>query len=250
MKKITITIFLLLPVLLMHAQNVKRPVNELINTSDPGWVLVKQWIDTAKNKVEVLPCDTAKARNALYETQVTTRSPMGAIVYMTGGILIDNGWIRILGSGSSKLDRSLPEWNKGKTFGVPAGQPGFFLIADDVVGGFFAMNGGALGADFGKIYYLAPDNLEWEATNLTYTDFLTFCFSGNLDQFYSDVRWTGWKEDVSKINGNQAFNFLPPLWMKGGKDLNKVSKRAISVEETYHLAMEMRKQLGIGGHEF
>lgn len=93
-----------------------RSVDELINNTEPGWTLVQQWINSAKNKVEVLSCDTAKAKDALYKTQVTTRSPMGAIIYSTGGLLVDNGWIRILGSGNSKLNRTLPDWNKGKSF--------------------------------------------------------------------------------------------------------------------------------------
>jgi len=36
------------------------------------------------------------------------------------------------------------------------------LIGDDSAGGFFAINGGALGNDPGKVYYLSPDNLKWE----------------------------------------------------------------------------------------
>ena len=98
------------------AQNKMRPVEELINTADPGWTLVKNWIDSARNKVEILAVDSIKGKEALFKTQVTTRSPMGAIIYMTGGLLVDDGWIRILGSGNSKLNRSLPDWNKGKSF--------------------------------------------------------------------------------------------------------------------------------------
>ena len=105
---------LMLLALTAFAQNKMRSVEELINMTEPGWSLVQQWIDSAKNKVEVLSCDTAKAKDALYKTQVTTRSPMGAIIYSTGGLLIDNGWIRILGSGNEKLKRSIPDWNKGK----------------------------------------------------------------------------------------------------------------------------------------
>jgi len=74
-----------------------RQVEELINKTDPGWIFVDEWIKSAKNKVEILSVDTTKAKDALYKTQVTTRSPMGAIIYMTGGLLIDDGWIRILG---------------------------------------------------------------------------------------------------------------------------------------------------------
>ena len=98
------------------SQNKMRPVEELVNETEPGWTLVQQWIASAKNKVEVLPSDSMKAKDALFKTQVTTRSPMGAIIYSSGGLLIDNGWIRILGSGHSKLNRTLPDWNKGKSF--------------------------------------------------------------------------------------------------------------------------------------
>lgn len=62
--------------------------------------MMQDWIKNAKNKVEVLPKSQAAADQALLETQVTTRSPMGAIIHETGGLLIDDGWIRILGSGS------------------------------------------------------------------------------------------------------------------------------------------------------
>ncbi|MEM7344538.1 MAG: DUF2625 family protein, partial [Chloroflexota bacterium] len=76
-----------------------RPLTELINTSEPGIQLVQNWISDAENPVEVLPRDKKRAEQELYQAQVTTRSPMGAIIYETGGVLIDGGWIRILGSG-------------------------------------------------------------------------------------------------------------------------------------------------------
>ena len=74
------------------------------------------------------------------------------------------------------------------------GKPLFYLIADDVAGGYYAPNGGAFGKDEGKVYYLAPDTLEWEALGLTYTEFLLFCFSGRLDNFYASLRWEGWRK--------------------------------------------------------
>ena len=228
----------------LEAQNRMRPVNELINKTDPAWPLVQQWIKDAKNKVEVLPCDAEKAKDALYKVQVTTRSPLGAVVYSSGGLLIDGGWIRILGSGSSRLNRSLPDWNKGKTFKQFGERPSFLLIADDAIGGFFALNGGGLGKDLGKIYYLSPDTLEWENMNFTYSDFLYFCFNGNIEQFYKDLRWTNWKSDVSKLDGNSVYTFYPYLWAKEGKDINKNTKKPVPVEEQYALNLDMKKHLG------
>lgn len=121
-----IAIILTLLSLIAAAQNKMRSVDDLINKTDPGWTLVQAWIKSAKNKVEILVVDTVKAKDALYKTQVTTRSPMGAIVYMTGGLLIDDGWIRILGSGNTKLSRTLPDWNKGKSFREFGEPPSFY----------------------------------------------------------------------------------------------------------------------------
>lgn len=69
------------------------------------------------------------------------------------GILVDSGWLRILGSGHTRLPRTLASWTQL----VTASTFQALLIADDVSGGFFALNGGEFGKDLGGIYYLAPD---------------------------------------------------------------------------------------------
>ena len=221
-----------------------RTVEELINTAEPGWKLVEKWIAAATNKVEVLPADTDKAKDALYKTQVSTRSPMGAVIYETGGILMDNGWIRILGSGHLKLNRSLPDWNMGKSINESGEIPPFLLIADDAIGGFFAINGGIWGKNSaGKVFYLSPDTLEWEDLDLSYTEFLLFCFNGKMDEFYDKLRWNNWAAEVVTLDGNKAFSFVPFLWTIEGKDINNISRRTVPIEEIYRFTMDMRKQL-------
>lgn len=244
MKTFYLSLFLLISINVFN-QTKLRTTDELIEKNDPGWTLVKAWIDSAKNKVEILLCDTTKAKEALLRTQVTTRSPMGAIIYGTGGLLIDDGWIRIIGSGHTKLERTVPDWNKGKSFKEFGEQPKFLLIADDAIGGYFAINGGEFGTDMGKIYYLSPDNLEWEQLDLTYSDFLAFCFNGDLEDFYSNLRWTKWRDEVAKLEGDKVYNFFPPLWTKEGKDVNKSSRRPIPIEEQYRFNLDTRKRLGI-----
>src|SRR4249920_1805589 len=104
-----------------------RPLTELIDRDEPALPLVREWIASSVRPVELLPPSNVR-EDALFRTQVTTRSPMGAIVYETGGILIDHGWLRILGSGNPRLTRTLPGWNEGRS-------DGFFLVADDAIGG-------------------------------------------------------------------------------------------------------------------
>lgn len=240
-----IAFILALFTLSLSAQNKIRTLEELIDKSDPAWKIVEEQIKNAKNRVEVLPVDTIKAKDALTKIQVTTHSIMGSIVYMTGGILIDNGWIRILGSGSEKLTRSLPNWNKGKGFDDYGQQSRFLLIADDAIGGFFLLNGGGLGTDIGKVYYLSPDKLEYEPLEITYSEFINFCFNNNLDKFYKNLRWKNWEKDIDKLNGDEVFSFYPYLWSKEGKNINKTEKNKVPIEEQYYFNLEFRKQLGL-----
>lgn len=244
MKRKLLLISLILITFVTTGQNKMKKTEELIDKKDPGWVIVEGWIKTAKNKVEILPVDELKAKEALFHTQVTTRSPMGAIVFMTGGLLIDDGWIRILGSGNSKFNRTLPDWNKGKSFNEFGETPPFLLIADDAIGGFYLLNGGGLGTDVGKIYYFSPDNLEYEQLDITYSEFLEFCFNNNLDKFYEGNRWNGWREEVSKLKGDEVFNFYPFLWTAEGSDINKSSRKIIPIQEQYSLNLDLRKQIG------
>src|SRR3954447_10348684 len=111
-----------------------RPLAELLKVDEPAWPIVQQWIAEAKNPVEVLPAGD-KAGEELESLQLTARSPMGAIVYHTGGLLVDHGWLRVLGSGHPRLPRATGQWNRGRAFDANGQSRGFLLVADDVLGG-------------------------------------------------------------------------------------------------------------------
>src|SRR5262249_12270888 len=83
----------------VRPQEHMRTLSEPIDRKEPAWPLVQEWIGDASVPVEVLPADAAAGDAALYATQVTTRSPMGAIAHEAAGIFIDNGWLRVLGAG-------------------------------------------------------------------------------------------------------------------------------------------------------
>lgn len=216
-----------------------RPLHELIIEDDPGFPLVQEWIDAAVRPVEVLPPSDSRD-DALLQTQVTTRSPMGAIVHETGGILVDNGWLRILGSGHSRLTRTLPSWNAGRS-------AGFYLIADDAVGGFYAINGGALGEDVKTVYYFAPDSLDWESLEGGYSEFLVWAFSGGMDRYYEWIRWPKWEDDVASLHGDRCYAFYPFLFTKEGQG-GCGRRDEVPVEEAWSLQMDFRTQLDSGNN--
>jgi hypothetical protein len=226
-----------------QTQHTLKSVDQLIDKQKTGWDLVMQWKKEATNQLEILPRNPTKAETALHYTQVSTHSPMGAIIYETGGILIDGGWLRILGSGAEGMNRSLPEWNKGKAFDVYGEQPSFLLVADDALGGFFAINGGGISNnEIGTIFYFAPDNLKWESTGLDYANFIIFCFSGALDKFYEGLRWTGWQQDVKNISGDKGILCDPLLYTKGGQNINKVKRKLVPVQELWDMYFKESKE--------
>jgi len=220
-----------------------KSLKELTDTSDTGWEVVRELLPKATNKVEILRRDSARANQAVYQSQLAVQTTLGAVEYMTGGIMIDGGWIRIIGSGSPRLPRSLAEWNKGKTVSGYGHAAGFYLVADDVLGGFFALNWGGLGIkDRGKVFYLAPDDLQWESTGNDYGEFLQFCFTGDLGQFYKGLRWRNWHQQVDTLSGDRAFHIMPPLWSVEGKDIEKDVRNAVPVGEIYFYTLDLQRQ--------
>jgi hypothetical protein len=211
-----------------------RELEELINSDDPAWLIVQSWLHEASNLVEVLPASDPDRGNALVATQATTQSTMGAIVYETGGMLIDRGWLRILGSGHPRLPRSLPGWNAGKTILVAGDRPEYLLIGDDVLGGFFAINGGALGVTVGNVCYYPPDQLKWEDLGRGYSEFIHWCLTGDLGAFYEGYRWPGWDIDVAAAGGDQAYSIYPPLWAEGPAIKDR-DRRLVPIAELFDL---------------
>ena len=188
-----------------------QTLEQLTDASKSAWGTISQWIERARNHCEVIKKDQSSAERELFTMQMPTSSPMGAVIYETGGILIHHGWLRILGSGSFKLPRGLMDWNFSKSFNQSGDKPKYLLVADDVIGGYFALNGGSLGDNLGKIYYFSPKDLTWHDLNFTYTDFLAWALNGDIEAFYQNLFWQNWQEDVKQLDGNHMIVFTPEL---------------------------------------
>ncbi len=176
-------------------------------------MVIRSWITRAPHSVEVLSCVAEHGDIALEALQVTARSPLGAIAYETGGILIDGGWIRVLGAGNLKLARTIAGWNGLPCEAGDAYLPGAMFVADDVLGGMYAIDVGALGAAVqGNICFFAPGALSWIDTGLQYGDWLrrTILEPGALAS-----RWDGWETDVASLPGTHAFLLDPAPWLDG-----------------------------------
>jgi hypothetical protein len=213
----------------------QRNLKELIDTHEPAIEMIQQLVADAEVPCELLPPSPEREKTLLY-LQVTTHSTLGALAYDTGGLLIDNGWLRLLGSGHPKLQRTLHEWNSTRTDGA------FYLLGDDAAGGFFAINGGAFGDDLGSMYYWAPDTLEWESLDLGYTDFVATFLTNRIEAFYESLRWSTWREDLQTLSSDRCFAFFPFLWTKEGSVENS-HRSTVPVSEMWDAKVDIVRQL-------
>ncbi|NUS10994.1 MAG: DUF2625 family protein, partial [Streptomyces sp.] len=131
----------------------------------------------------------------------------------------------------------------------PAWQPGAGLvIAHDVLGGVFTLNGGSpretgRPGEPGEILYFAPDALRWEALGAGHSAWLSWILSGGIHEFYESLRWDGWRDEVAALDGRQGLSFFPPLWSaEARQDLSATSRRAVPMAELLGLSRDACRQ--------
>ena len=156
-----------------------------------GWDLVAAWIEQASVPVDVVATDDAHAEAALERLEITTRSPLGAIVRRCAGLSVDHGWLRVLGAGGSpQLKEGVNEWSE---------RAGSLIVAHDVAGGFFGWD-----EERGVLYH-APDTREAEDLGgRAYSAWLEGMLTGNLAKFYASERWPGWEQKTQALTGDEG----------------------------------------------
>ncbi|HBU83496.1 MAG TPA: DUF2625 domain-containing protein [Paenibacillus sp.] len=213
----------------------KLTANELVDRENHAWEELKELLDHGQNKYTYVPAQREVGEDALYRLQVSTKSYLGAVAYETTGIVLDDGWITLLGSGGDQTFGSLTSWNGVADKPCVPALEGMMVVAYDAAGGFFGMDTGKYGCT-GHVYYFAPDTLEWESTELAYSGFINWLANGDLEQYYQTFRWKGWQNDMVQLQIGQVFAYYPPLWTEEGSGESS-SKAPVAVEEAWKAAL-------------
>ncbi|MFF3918542.1 DUF2625 domain-containing protein [Streptomyces sp. NPDC001852] len=226
-----------------------RELSQLIDVEEPAWPELRETLDASPASVAVLPPDSDLGRASILQLQVTARSYLGAVVLHCGGLLVDDGWLRVFGSPARGAAHGVPGLARVNQFPEtfdPAWRPETGLVvAQDVLGGVFAVNGAAPvnAGQPGEVVYFAPDSLRWEALGVGHSTWLAWLVSGALDEFYADLRWPGWHEEVRTLGGDQGLSLFPPLWSaEARQDISATSRRAVPMGELLGVARDSCRQ--------
>lgn len=224
-----------------------RPLRDLINAADDAWALVDGWAMAAPRPVVVLPVTAQAGEATLMALQVTTRSVLGAIAFRSGGLVIDHGWLRVLGSGHPRIGGGLREWNAvlgGPALDPPLGQA--LIVAYDAVGGLFAINSGAWDTAPGTVHYFAPDTRAWESLDMGHAALVEWLLGDGPDAFYGDWRWPGWEAEVATIGPDEVMSIWPPLGFRArGEDepIGDRSRRPAPFREVWSFMRQISDQI-------
>lgn len=199
------------------------------------WPAVLRLLDDAQTDVRVVSPDPELCRAALRELQLTERSTTGAIAARTGGVIVDSGWLRVLGAGSAGLPGLAQS---------AAGEPGgpHLVIALDAIGGRFAVDGGGLGVGPGEVCYWGPDTLAWSGIGGGYSAFIAWALGGGLTDFYGSLRWKGWQDDTRPLRPDEGWALYPPPFAEQGQDTNAVSRAVVPLAELHEFYAEAARR--------
>lgn len=218
-----------------------RSVPELTDVEVPAWTALTETINSSSIPVEVLNVHATDASRTLHALQVTVGSALGALAYNCGGVLIDGGWIRLLGGGTDTLP-SLAAANALEDPESVHESPPFLTVGFDVLGGRFAIDGGGLGVAPGEVCYWAPDSLAWEGLGLAYGNFVHAFLAGATAEFYETWRWQDWEAEVAQLSPDQGLSLMPPPFTAEGANLANVSRRPIPFNELITFYDDMAAQ--------
>nr|WP_235032193.1 DUF2625 domain-containing protein [Actinacidiphila yanglinensis] len=230
-----------------------RELDELVQVDDPAWPELQDVFAAGAVPVRVLAPDPDEGRRCLLQMQVTARSTLGALAWNCGGLVLDDGWLRVFGGGSQE-GQGLP--SIGQVNGFPAVfDPAWYpaaglVVGHDVLGGVFVLNGqdcaaaGRPGAP-GRMIYFAPDTLAWEAMDMGHSAWVAWLLSGRLETFYDGLRWPDWRRETAALDPSQGISVHPFLWSEEAHaDLAATSRRAVPMREVLGVAADFARQAG------
>lgn len=217
-----------------------RTLAELRDVADPAWPTLRHAIEQAAGRAVVVPIERQAGERCLHALQVTARSTLGALALETGGLLVDGGWLRIFGGGSDRF----PDLTSANGLdGIRRGSPPALLVATDVLGGQFAIDGGGLGGDPGDVHYFGPDTLSSTPLGIGHSAWVARVLAEPLDDFYGELRWPGWQGEVAAVRPDEAIACYPFLFTEQGRDPAATTRRVVPWKELCGLFAEAADQL-------
>lgn len=180
------------------------------------------------------------AQDVLSRMGINGDSTLGQVISNAKEIYV-NRYLRLCGSANiEKMNALVKKYYPGDKV----------VVATDVWGGIFAIGNGDFEGHPAGIWYYAPDSLDWEETELNYTEFIDFAAGDTVEHYYESWLWQDCKKYfagklgglIGGVNSDQAVLVYPFVW---SKEFNAESakKETVPFEDILKINAEYEKRI-------
>jgi hypothetical protein len=171
---------------------------------------IKEMFEASARKIEIVENENPRSEAILEWAKIPQSQDLAAVVNYAEVITVDD-WIHVLGHGKGADGQTI-----FKLSSLPKDDLLYdaLVVATDVLGGLFAICVDKTDSSYGDVFYLQPECLEWEPTGFGYSEFLVWLAEDDLDEFYQNVRWEGWRDMSAHVGVDSAIRSTPDVWFK------------------------------------
>ena len=202
------------------------------------WNEIIEMFNNSTSKIKLVSAEENIGESIVSQLGLNKATTLSTIICNVSGITVDN-IIRIIGQGNQKMI------GVDKINAIVNGKPSkirdMLIIGTDIFGGIYAMNMTEINGVIGNIFYFAPDTLAWESMDMKYSQFLYWTVHGNVNEFYSSMKWNGWEQIAVSTGFNEGILVYPFLWSKE-INIETASKKIVPFEELININMEYRNK--------
>lgn len=202
----------------------------------PLWPELEPRLLAEGSRAQVQPVADDSPTAAL--TGLSSWSTLGALARETGGILLADGWIRLFGGRAAGEGPRMPSLDE-----VNAPGQDWFVVGCDVLGGVFALDGGAFGEGDVMLHYFGPDVLDWTPLGIGLTAFVDAMLDGIDAELYEELRWEGWEAETMLLGLDEGISVVPMLCTRESKPLERASRRTVPMEELVRFHVDVAAQI-------
>lgn len=155
-------------------------------------------------------------------------SLLSTLLRRSDGMLLDDGWFRVLGTSPKACGRSLDEWNKadGWRRAWGPGAAGMLCFADDPVGNQFAINLGEERRGNWQVHLGWIDTMKWTNLDLTFGQWLEAVIQGHGNKWYDPdlIKTLRGLAKTVKVESSECWSLDPPISAGGSWTASKISR--------------------------
>ena len=184
--------------------------------------------DLASARVEVrrfpLALNLQDVEDALEDAGLHRGSLLATLLRKSDGLLVDGGWVRIIGLSDQAAGRCLASWNDPsgwrKTWGE--GIRGKLCFADDMAGNLFALNLGEDGTGNWQVFMGNAGDHSWKSLEKTFGQWFSTLLQGEHETWYHPDVYRKMKslETVKPVTSKQAWKRkVGGIWVPADVDV-------------------------------